>query len=226
LRDSERASNASPMRNEPASIDLRPASRAGVSMVANRRVDALLARPRGAKLLPVLGLVAAYFVGCGDKVAEPDTKPKPPPAAPIPEPSDLQIEDLTPGTGDRTVKEGDTVFVHYVGKLLRGGSKFDENKPSDPPFEFTVGEGVIEGWSQGVVGMKRGGKRKLTIPSKLAYGERGSPPKIPANAPLVFEVELVRWKGDPETAPAAEPAAPAAGSAAPAAGSAAPKVDG
>jgi hypothetical protein len=169
----------------------------------SRRVPAssLIAAPavltRGVLVLGVLGLALA---ACGDRVAEPDPGPKPKPVAAAPEPSDLTTEDLVVGTGDRTVKEGDTIRVHYVGKLLKNGAKFDENKADDEPFEFTVGEGVIEGWSKGVVGMKRGGKRKLTIPSKLGYGDGGSPPKIPGGATLVFEVELVAWKGDPEPA--------------------------
>jgi FKBP-type peptidyl-prolyl cis-trans isomerase FkpA len=147
-----------------------------------------------------LGVAGLALAACDDRVAEPDPGPKPKPVAAAPEPGDLATDDLVVGTGDRTVKDSDTIRVHYVGKLLKNGVKFDENKADDQPFEFTVGEGVIEGWSKGVVGMKRGGKRKLTIPSKLGYGETGSPPKIPGGATLVFEVELVGWKGDPEPA--------------------------
>ncbi len=201
----------------------------------------------GAKRLTVaisalsLSVLMSVATGCTDKVAEPEPPPKPTTtassAAPA-DPTELVKEDLKPGTGDRAVKEGDAIKVHYVGKLLKNGVKFDSNEAKDKPFEFTVGEGVIEGWSQGVVGMKKGGKRKLVIPSKLAYGESGHPPKIPASSALTFEIDLVGWADEPESDASASPAssadappagsgsaAPAAGSAAPAAGSAKPKAD-
>ncbi len=102
-------------------------------------------------------------------------------------------EDLVVGTGGEA-KLGDTVSVHYVGTLLNG-EEFDSSLDRGQPFEFTIGEGqVIKGWEQGVPGMKVGGKRKLTIPSSLAYGERSPSPKIPANSALVFEVELLEIK--------------------------------
>jgi len=147
-------------------------------------------------------LLAMLVFGC-DKVAEPDSPPRPatsaaPAAA---DPTALVKEDLTVGTGDREVKTGDQIKVHYVGRLLKTNAKFDANEAKDKPFEFTVGEGVIEGWSQGVVGMKKGGKRKLTIPSDLAYGDDGQPPKIPGKSALVFEVELVGWQGEADAAP-------------------------
>jgi FKBP-type peptidyl-prolyl cis-trans isomerase len=89
-------------------------------------------------------------------------------------------------------KTGDRVEVHYTGTLL-DGTKFDSSLDRGQPFQFVLGGGmVIKGWDQGVVGMKKGGKRKLTIPSSLGYGKRGSPPKIPPDATLVFEIELLR----------------------------------
>jgi FKBP-type peptidyl-prolyl cis-trans isomerase len=107
--------------------------------------------------------------------------------------STLVKEDVKQGTG-RAAKPGDTVRVHYTGTLL-DGTKFDSSRDRDQPFEFTLGRGmVIKGWDKGVVGMKKGGVRRLTIPADLAYGKRGSPPKIPPNAPLKFEVELVEIK--------------------------------
>lgn len=104
--------------------------------------------------------------------------------------STLQIEDLRPGTGAEA-KPGHTVSVHYVGTLT-DGSKFDSSRDRGRPFEFKLGAGqVIRGWDQGVAGMKVGQLRKLTIPSDLGYGARGFPPVIPANATLVFGVELL-----------------------------------
>lgn len=102
----------------------------------------------------------------------------------------VKIEDLKIGKG-REAKNGDTVKVHYTGTLT-DGEKFDSSVDRGEPFAFTVGEGrVIKGWDKGLVGMKVGGKRKLTIPPALAYGEQGSPPKIPPNSTLVFEIELL-----------------------------------
>lgn len=103
---------------------------------------------------------------------------------------ELKIEDISVGTGEE-VKSGDMVKVHYTGTLL-DGTKFDSSLDRGEPFEFTVGAGqVIAGWEQGLLGMKVGGKRKLSIPSTMGYGETGSPPAIPANAGLVFEIELI-----------------------------------
>ena len=108
--------------------------------------------------------------------------------------SELKKEDSAPGTGP-ACKTGDSVKVHYTGTLMNG-TKFDSSRDRDEPFQFTLGQGeVIKGWDEGVVGMKKGGKRKLTIPSDKAYGTRGSPPKIPPNSPLIFDVELVEIVG-------------------------------
>jgi FKBP-type peptidyl-prolyl cis-trans isomerase len=102
----------------------------------------------------------------------------------------LQIDELEVGTG-KEAKAGAMVSVHYVGTLT-DGSKFDSSRDRGRPFSFPLGAGrVIQGWDQGVAGMKVGGKRKLTIPPELGYGARGFPPVIPANATLVFEVELL-----------------------------------
>jgi FKBP-type peptidyl-prolyl cis-trans isomerase len=103
--------------------------------------------------------------------------------------TELQIEDLHLGTGDQAVA-GKPVRVHYVGTLL-DGAKFDSSRDRGQPFQFPLGGGkVIQGWDQGVAGMKVGGLRKLTIPPHLGYGARGIGP-IPPNATLVFEVELL-----------------------------------
>jgi FKBP-type peptidyl-prolyl cis-trans isomerase len=102
----------------------------------------------------------------------------------------MKSEDLTVGSGDEATT-GKTVSVHYTGTLT-DGSKFDSSLDRGRPFEFQLGAGrVIKGWDQGVLGMKVGGKRKLTIPSDLAYGARGFPPVIPPDSTLVFEIELL-----------------------------------
>jgi FKBP-type peptidyl-prolyl cis-trans isomerase len=102
----------------------------------------------------------------------------------------LVIEDLKVGTGAEA-RAGQQVTVHYVGTLT-DGNKFDSSRDRGKGFGFKLGAGqVIQGWDQGVAGMKVGGLRKLTIPPHLAYGERGFPGAIPPNSTLVFEVELL-----------------------------------
>ena len=104
----------------------------------------------------------------------------------------LKYQDTECGTGPEAAS-GDTLTVHYVGKL-ESGKVFDASKDHNPPepFTFPLGAGqVIKGWDEGLVGMKAGGKRTLTIPPELGYGAAGSPPVIPKNATLIFDVELL-----------------------------------
>ena len=102
----------------------------------------------------------------------------------------LMAEIITQGDGTVS-KTGDNVSVHYTGWLV-DGTKFDSSVDRGIPFTFTIGAGdVISGWEQGVVGMKVGEKRKLTIAPELAYGDRGAGNVIPPNATLVFEIELL-----------------------------------
>jgi FKBP-type peptidyl-prolyl cis-trans isomerase len=102
----------------------------------------------------------------------------------------LLKEDLVVGTG-ATAEHGQDVVVHYVGRLV-DGQQFDSSRARRDPLDFALGAGdVIKGWDQGVPGMKVGGKRRLTIPPELAYGEHGLGGVIPPHATLVFEVELL-----------------------------------
>lgn len=108
--------------------------------------------------------------------------------------SGLQYEDTVMGVGAEA-KRGRTVVVHYTGWLYKEGvqgKKFDSSKDFGEPFIFPLGAGaVIQGWDEGVAGMKVGGKRSLIIPPGLAYGKRGAGRDIPPNATLLFEVELL-----------------------------------
>ncbi|HEX2102058.1 MAG TPA: FKBP-type peptidyl-prolyl cis-trans isomerase [Solirubrobacteraceae bacterium] len=106
-------------------------------------------------------------------------------------PKELKVEDLIEGKG-AAAKNGDTVSVEYVGVLFENNKEFDSSwRPGREPLEVTLGEGqVISGWEQGLLGMKVGGRRKLTIPPDQAYGAQGQPPSIPGNATLVFEIDL------------------------------------
>ena len=100
------------------------------------------------------------------------------------------IEDKKVGEGQE-VEKGDLVTVNYTGRYV-DGTKFDSSlDPGRGPFNFTVGNGeVIKGWEQGLIGMKVGGKRKLTIPPELGYGSQARGP-IPANSTLIFEIDLL-----------------------------------
>jgi FKBP-type peptidyl-prolyl cis-trans isomerase FkpA len=113
--------------------------------------------------------------------------------------------DLKEGAGP-AVAAGDTVDVHYVGRLggtrlsdwLKLGKEFDSSRGRNAPFTFPAGGGlVIRGWDLGVLGMKAGGVRKLVIPPAAAYGEKGMPPVIPPNSTLIFEVEMLGVRPKP-----------------------------
>ncbi|GAA3384790.1 FKBP-type peptidyl-prolyl cis-trans isomerase [Cryptosporangium minutisporangium] len=106
-------------------------------------------------------------------------------------PADLVVEDVTVGDG-ATVGAGQVASVHYVGVSHSTGKEFDASYNRGAPLEFTVGAGqVIAGWDQGVNGMKIGGRRKLTIPPHLGYGDRGAAGVIKPGETLIFVVDLV-----------------------------------
>jgi len=107
-------------------------------------------------------------------------------------PGKLKIEDIKVGEG-KEVKEGDTIVIHYKG-TFEDGTQFDSSHDRKQPFETQIGVGyVIKGWDMGVLGMKKNGKRKLTIPYDLGYGKYGSG-SIPGFATLIFELELLDIK--------------------------------
>ena len=115
--------------------------------------------------------------------------------SPVTTASGLQIKDIKAGTG-ASPKTGQTCVMHYTGWLYVDGKKdkkFDSSVDRGQPFEFPIGaKRVIAGWDEGVASMKVGGKRTLIIPAELGYGSRGSPPVIPPNSELKFEVELLK----------------------------------
>jgi len=159
----------------------------------------------------VLSLAAAALAaGCAQT---PESKPAATAAAPAPAaasapaakpgcvaaPRELQVKDIDPGKGDERVRFRTAVLVGYTGWLYDGckadlkGEMFDTSVGRPVPFSVMVGVGrVIQGWDEGLVGMKEGGKRLLVIPANKAYGERSPTPKIPPNSTLVFEVEIAK----------------------------------
>jgi peptidylprolyl isomerase len=166
-----------------------------------------------ALLAAVLCACALAIAGCGSSGGAKDTGPSKAPAAAAPAapikptgalahkpkvktesgavPKKLVVDDLIQGKGP-AAKSGDTLSVQYVGVLNKNGKEFDSSWKTGQPFEFQLGVGmVIPGWDKGVEGLKVGGRRRLVIPSDLAYGAQGSPPTIGPDEPLVFVIDLV-----------------------------------
>ena len=145
------------------------------------------------KSIPIIGAaLALLFLGL--------PAPSPAPAAEGPGKmtelaNGLKYTDTTVGTGDEATR-GHKVTVHYTGWLYNNdqkGKKFDSSLDRGQPFSFKLGaQQVIQGWDEGVSGMKVGGKRTLIIPPQLGYGARGAGGVIPANATLMFDVELLK----------------------------------
>ena len=158
----------------------------------DRRVIALIV---SAALLAVVVVVVVVGRGGSDDSSGSDltdTSVKPqievPDEAP---PTELEIDDIVEGDGAEA-KAGDDVTVQYVGVDYETGEQFDASWDRNEPFPFKLGSGsVIPGWDEGVEGMRVGGRRELTIPPDLAYGEQGRPPDIGPNATLVFVIDLV-----------------------------------
>jgi peptidylprolyl isomerase len=173
------------------------------------------------RLLALLALLALALAACGDDdddgggdgtspppatAEQTETEPSPSeqrealedtsvkPEIPRPSgspPRRLETEDIVRGKGP-AAKPGDTVLVHYAGVTFSTGEEFDASWNRGEPFPFPLGGGqVIQGWDRGIVGMKVGGRRMLTIPPELAYGAQGFPPAIGPNETLVFVVDLL-----------------------------------
>ncbi|KXK26482.1 MAG: FK506-binding protein [candidate division WS6 bacterium OLB20] len=139
------------------------------------------------KFLATGVLVIITLSGCIESVDQYGNVITPSPT-PLAVSEELGIEDIKTGEGEEA-RAGDTLTVHYTG-TLEDGTEFDSSRDGEP-FEFTLGQGqVIQGWDQGLQGMKPGGVRKLTIPAELGYGETGQG-AIPPGATLLFEVELL-----------------------------------
>jgi FKBP-type peptidyl-prolyl cis-trans isomerase FkpA len=139
------------------------------------------------KFFPAVA-VAASLTACG---------PGAPPVLPENQVNSLEVTDIVQGTGAEATA-GDRVTVHYTGWLYEQGkpeakgAEFDSSRKGGKPFTFQLGAGnVIDGWDQGVAGMRVGGQRRLTIPAALGYGDRGAGGVIPPGATLLFDVELL-----------------------------------
>ena len=107
-------------------------------------------------------------------------------------PDELQIKDIVEGKGP-AAKNGDKVSMNYVGLTWSTSVEFDSSWERGEPYTLTLGKGeVIKGWDEGIVGMRKGGRRELTIPAEMAYGAQGSPPNIGPNETLRFIIDLVK----------------------------------
>jgi peptidylprolyl isomerase len=158
----------------------------------DRRIVTLIS---ASALLAVIVAVVLITGGSDDSSSSADltdTTVKPTIEAPDePAPTDLVVNDIVEGDGPEA-QDGDEVSVQYVGALYDTGQEFDASWDRGEPFELTLGGGtVIQGWDQGLIGMKAGGRRELIIPPDLGYGAQGSPPSIPADATLIFVVDLL-----------------------------------
>ena len=151
--------------------------------------------PRSALLITVVAVASVVALGssaCGKDGDKPTAREKP--AVSVPSgsaPTALQKTDLIVGDGAEAVA-GKKVTVQYVGVSFATKKQFDASWDRGQPFSFVLGQGrVIQGWDEGVPGMKVGGRRQLVIPAELAYGAMGSPPVIGPNETLVFVVDLL-----------------------------------
>jgi peptidylprolyl isomerase len=173
-------SSSNGFRNDGSKIDGDPTTTLPAELASTK---SSIQTPKPGAPLPA----QTNITGVSTDLSKKPTVPKATGAAP----KVLQGSDVVTGSGP-AVKSGDKVSVQYVGTLFNGGKQFDASwDRGKKAFQFTVGQGqVIQGWDNGIPGMKVGGRRVLVIPADQAYGAAGSPPTIPANAPLVFVVDL------------------------------------
>jgi peptidylprolyl isomerase len=178
---------------------------------AARRRRVIMAVVVAAIVVGLMALVAVVGGGDddGDQASDPGTtttEATPSTTAPekpevtIPEgpaPTTLQSTDLTVGDGEEA-QTGDTLTVHYVGKIYATGDEFDSSYDGEAIQVQLLAPGIIEGWAQGLVGVQAGGRRQLVVPPDLGYGPEGDPPTIPPNSTLVFVIDVL----DVEKAPA------------------------
>jgi peptidylprolyl isomerase len=142
--------------------------------------------------------ITPLIVSGSPTAASVDTGPPPVAGEPTFSETGLGIIDIEAGSGE-TPETGELVVVHYTGWLSEDGTKFDSSLDRGTPFEFVLGLGqVITGWDEGLATMNVGGKRRLIIPSELAYGEEGSS-SIPPDSELTFDIELLEIKEAPES---------------------------
>lgn len=158
----------------------------------DRRVLILIAA--AGLLAIVVGIVLIARAGDDDAATTTTADAGEKPTVEVPDgppPDELEVEDLTEGDGEEAAA-GDRLTVEYVGVDYASGEEFDSSFERPDPFQFELGAGeVIEGWDEGLEGMKVGGRRQLVIPPGLAYGKQGQPPAIGPDATLVFVIDLV-----------------------------------
>jgi peptidyl-prolyl cis-trans isomerase A (cyclophilin A) len=175
-----------------------PSTRARGPVLGYVVIGALCVAGLGAIYLGVRPASSASSSSSSPIPATANLVPEDPPSKHVELASALVIEDTKIGNGAAPAKAGDKLRVHYTGRLASTGAEFDASRPrGDEGFKFDLGKGmVIKGWDQGLVGMRVGGKRTLTIPAHLAYGPRGVGDKIPPNSALVFDVDLLEITRD------------------------------
>jgi len=171
--------------------------KAAVKAARRRRV--IMAVVVAAIVVGLMALIAVVGGGDddGDQAAEPETTTTTAPEKPdvtIPEtppPTELQSTDITVGEGEEA-QTGDTLTVHYVGKTYATGDEFDSSYDGEAIQVQLLAPGIIEGWAQGLVGVREGGRRQLVIPPDLGYRPEGDPPTIPPHATLVFVIDVLK----------------------------------